>query len=117
MNIISHGVSSTKKSAIDSLLVHGYICFTLRSFLQKTERFGASSLCASPSLMLMSHSAIRFKLSPAALCTDKDSQLAGDRYPWQDSDMVILIKPPDMDFSLKNTPEVKNKINFTNLEY
>ena len=116
MNIISHGVYSTKTLAIDSLLVYRYMYFTLRSFLQKTERFGASLACANPSLILILYSAIRFKLSPAALGTDKDSP-AGDRYPWQGSDMVILIKPPDMDFSLKNTPEVKNKINLTSLEY
>lgn len=67
MNIISHRVSSTKKSAIDYLLVHGYIYFTPRSFLfQKTKRFGASLPGANPSLILI-------KLSPAALCIDKDS--------------------------------------------
>ena len=115
MNIISHGVSSTKKPAINSLLVHMFHTAILSP--KKTERSGASLPCANPSLILIPHSAIRLKLSPAALCTDKDSQLAGDGYPWQGSDMVMLIKPPDMDFSLKNTPEVKNKINFTNLEY
>lgn len=31
--------------------------------------------------------------------------------------MVILIKPPDMDFSLKNNPGVKSKINLASLEY
>ena len=58
----------------------------------KMEWFGASLPSADSSFIL--YSAIQFKLSPAALCVDKNPQLAGNRCPWQGSDMVLLIKPP-----------------------